>query len=811
MPHCTDSLLLTHDSLFHAVANTAQHAEHTAPTGFHALHEHLITGFCQVQHVPWWNWNFAVLTAFILAGGLLFVWGDLRKWLIRNLMGCAVIIFVAGFMLYVVGFNHEGCTQNTTALALRAATASMEMFVSESELIEVEEAMKMNVPYMVAFAITHFLAVCVSAAFVLRILGTRLASAIRMGLINKLYLRNKKVFVFFDLSDEAITLATSIHAKLGKPRKGNYRIIFVRTPQNASHLERFSFGHLLSMADSRNDQLEQLNAIGAFITYSRRNVTMVAGEKKWAEALGIGNLCRYIDRRAKELHVFCLSNDEEANINAALALHNYIIASEQRPKDLEEQDVHVYCHAHRNPLTAAFAKPNLHILNSATMAALELKENVQFQPVSYVNPDPATAGATKPFRALIVGLGATGTEVLKFLYEFGQFVRPDGSDNPFECYIVDPLANRRREELFLQCPALVNVKGLHFLNGRIDEHRQTVERLMAGEVDYVAVCTESDEQNIQIGITLIQTAFKLRPNDRKLGIHVSVYDEYINDKVAKLLPDYTNIFDNDDKYVGKYYDFHLYAFCNKEKMFTYENIICNKHLQEAKRFVHSYNKVAGWLGSDELEDNEENYEKVWKKRIEDSEAPNQFKKNDPRTEKQQKSEIYNEALWKKEVLMQNEFQDLSNAWHAKTKLELLKGFGTDKAIECLNNVMQGIFCLGNGVKDSYPILLSHIKNFEEAKGVPEGTYAIPLKNVARTEHLRWVASNIMLGYTPVETDKGLNDLEKGERKNYIRRTHWCLVPNSVLEDEENTNLRDTIRYDFNTIWVSLLLDKQPKH
>lgn len=64
----------------------------------------------------------------------------------QHLVGCAVGVFILGTFLYVIGFNDEGTGHNPLALLLRSVIASMEMFVSESELIEVQPDMKHN-PY----------------------------------------------------------------------------------------------------------------------------------------------------------------------------------------------------------------------------------------------------------------------------------------------------------------------------------------------------------------------------------------------------------------------------------------------------------------------------------------------------------------------------------------------------------------------------------------------------------------------------------------------------------------------------------------
>ena len=85
------------------------------------------------------NWNnvstmeFISLIVFFIVACFLLMYSSVRKHIINNLMPYACAIFIAGFILYFIGFNGEGNESNTIALFFRSVTASMEMFVSESE------------------------------------------------------------------------------------------------------------------------------------------------------------------------------------------------------------------------------------------------------------------------------------------------------------------------------------------------------------------------------------------------------------------------------------------------------------------------------------------------------------------------------------------------------------------------------------------------------------------------------------------------------------------------------------------------------
>lgn len=210
------------------------------------------------------TYNCAVFILFAMLAVFVISKRNVRKHIINHLMAYAIIVFGVGVLLYMIGFNYEGTADNLTALILRSVTASMEMFVSESELIEVQEACKEDVIYMLLFAVTHFLAICVSAAFIIHLLGIRLKSYVYMRWP---WSRKKELFVFFDLSQESLSLAKDIHRVI---KTKDYQIIFVKTPMEENHLERFSFSHILNFADNRNETIEQLTEIGAYLTYSKK-------------------------------------------------------------------------------------------------------------------------------------------------------------------------------------------------------------------------------------------------------------------------------------------------------------------------------------------------------------------------------------------------------------------------------------------------------------------------------------------------------------------------------------------------------------
>lgn len=183
--------------------------------------------------------------------------------------------------------------------------------------------------------------------------------------------------------------------------------------------------------------------------------------------------------------------------------------------------------------------------------------------------------------------------------------------------------------------------------------------------------------------------------------------------------------------------------------------------------------------------------------------------------REEKKQNVDKGLWNKNELTQKEAQDMANAWHIQTKLYLVGAccYCKDKEYKCvakerhaqlygcIDFVMQKLLvrmekarkCEEN-FRKSHEFILEQIAAYEHEHNIPAGEYQTLFENLAKCEHLRWDASNRLLGYRTFEKAKG-ND------KHYLQKTHACMVPYEELL--ANEVLRDTIKYDYNTILVSI--------
>lgn len=360
----------------------------------------------------------------------------------------------------------------------------------------------------------------------------------------------------------------------------------------------------------------------------------------------------------------------------------------------------------------------------------------------------------------------------------------------------------------MRCPAL-RPAGDHAdgsqgqdTHSRITFHEGTLENLsekvedLIRELDYVVVCTDNEKENLSIGITLLDLAYKYRNGSEKLDIFVGINDNREYSKALELANFY-NICGKKDRSEHEY-DFHIIPFGAHKNLFTYKNIIAEEMFEKAKDFYYEYQKTASMLDAHERYGDAGDKEMAWNSR-----------RND-------KTHAGGMGLYLRNELRQKEFQDMGNAWHIQTKLRLM-GAGNrlvhkDRAaypeelrreslLDCIQTVMQRLMEKlaegrekGEPFTESYHFIQEQMAQYEKEKGIPAGEYGILFENLAKCEHLRWNAANRILGYRNCEN-------VRGNQKHYLQKTHACMVSNEELV--RNDELRETIKYDYNTILVTL--------
>ena len=139
------------------------------------------------------------------------------KSIIHHLGWITSFVFIAGIILYWVGYWEGGLVGNVTGLLISSAISSFEMFFAQSDLDNIAGVCKESFVYMTFFAIIHFFAILVSVTFIIHLIGFRF--------ISNWKLRNwkrEKLYIFWGINDKSLLLAKDI--KKTKGENESYRL-----------------------------------------------------------------------------------------------------------------------------------------------------------------------------------------------------------------------------------------------------------------------------------------------------------------------------------------------------------------------------------------------------------------------------------------------------------------------------------------------------------------------------------------------------------------------------------------------------------
>lgn len=685
--------------------------------------------------------------------------------LFRHLKIQAFLIWVCGVILYMVGFNEHGSAASNVALLLRSSLSSMEMFVSHSDLIEVNEKFHGNPTYMALFALTHFCAVAISAIFILRLFGFRLVSWVK---VMKAYIcswlpLNCNYYVMFGVNSNTLMLANSIHKKRKEEKQ---RIIFINMPEKGhSHAAtRFSFSHFFHSDSNGIDKyLEDIEMMGALLFNSSRSFdnpilkhsiddvfkVFQALDFSWIVRMPLQNLLRNSATRknkkfnGSKVEFFFLSDEEKDNLIAVTVLQKI----QKKQIDYKNFSFNCYCHARKSQNNAAMLNEGalafkVHIIDTSNLAVLDLKRDNRFHPVNFVEKDTNTGTVKSAFTGMVIGFGETGRDAFRFLYEFSSFTK-DNQGNPSakKIHVIDKDIDDLKAEFLEEAPVLKNNSEIEWWNvksthsaGYWDKFKSVIQ-----ELNYIVISVKDDEEAVGIATSIFEYAYRYRDNLNRFKIFVRLRNSMREDFLRKH-KEFFNV---------------IVPFGSVMDAFSYETI--NKDVLEkaAKRFKYRYDILYG-AKFDAIENgNEEEYaDEAWLKRrkvyLEETDAV-----------KRKESEI---KIWYQEE------QDRSNVWHIYTKIALVNEDVTPESLQLDSNKQL-------------------------------------LQNLSDCEHLRWNAKMELLGFEPATSE----DIKKEEEKSKDKqrdpwrslklRRHECIVDCQTLHF--NPVLAKTIPYDESAVKLSL--------
>ena len=715
------------------------------------------------------NWYFTGILAIVFIALLAACVLNRRCWkfMSQHIKTMALVVFLLGVALYYIGFNDGGSRNNVLALLFLASISSLEMFVSGSDLIEVKHVLHGSPIYMTIFSVTHFSAVFISAIFVLHLFGQRLMSRLYLWL--KRHSLCEKVYLFLGINENSMILAESIAA--GR----NDLLIFVKFPSGQhAHSSRYTFSHFFHSSDSDMElYAERIEALhGVIVNANRKIDASIAGDGGWKAFFGkIGLLQAWKTMtRFKQAEIFLLSEDYKDNIEAVAALkkQDSMAACHMLPGNFN-----IYCHARRNNFTDGVIscpglKYKVHLIDSSLLAVMQLKENGEYMksygrnhPVNFVDVDAATATVSSVFTALVIGFGETGQDALKFLYEFGSFVKSvekgnDGKDcivaQKKKIYVADYDIERLRTKFLTDIPALDGSEAIEWLEGMTTDNQAFWNKLreIICNINYVVVAVDNDEDASSIAIRLFEFAYRYRDNMDKFKIYVRLHND-----TSKREIDAISKYTVTDTASGKKVR-GIEAFGTNNEIFSYSNVATVSKEADAKDYFFQYNIISAEIDNNitpqarnsKIEEIKKlQAEGLWRSRRENI--------------------VKHDTIEDEVKIGYQEEQDRSDVCHIYTKLVLAGVIDKNNHID-RNHLQQMVEMT---TRDRY-------NEYSRAAG---GNFEQLLHNLSYCEHLRWNAKMELQGFV------------HGANKDFRKKTHHCIVDCSELIRNERT--KGTFIYD----------------
>lgn len=751
----------------------------------------------------------ATLAAICIAILLLFLSKRLGFIKFVKRISLRVFFFIAlttGFFVYDIGM----CTGEPISLILNAPMAllhALGMFILESDSGEIHEPFYYNWTFMFFFSLAHSLAAIVSMLFIIKHFGFNIAAKYRMWKAGWKSNSRHTTYVVWGTDRQSLNIAESIKGHHSEIKDDDYQIIMVRTKTEESQSPSGSIGidHILEFLTASNEVLDRIEEMGILTTSTYANLKSINPShdaEKNDDILGgklrLKSLKKTIsNNRNGEIHMFFLSDDEEYNLCGVTLLKNDITlldVADMRHDSETEHAIKVlfHCRARRNSIHRAIEdidiKPGILVktVDPAHISVEMLKHNEITLPVNFVKVE-ADATVSSRFSALVIGFNATGQDAVRFLYEFGAFIKTGSTDgdafrSDFHIDAVDNDMDVLAGEFVVNVPSIkphipfAKCSGnqealitLHDMDCRGVEFNMALEQWIK-ELNYIVVATEEDELNMSLGIRIFKAAARYRADMSDLCILVRTQDDK-NGQYRRIANHFNMLWKAQEETEGDNpgKDFHqkkvrrnertslpIHLFGQDNRIYTFANIVDDTYEKKAMEFKERYERSANPAYCETGETN------AWMREYHD------------KMHLTEEHRDYHPSYCGLMGLRRTQAQDLSNSLHAQTKRTL--------AIRALAAAgLQGFDW--SALARKYKSLHYTLSNGDECEPAIQKI----LRTLAQTEHIRWNSSHELLGY--------VREGEPGHRDE-VKMQHGCITEWQNLSEELQS-------YDCNVVDVTL--------
>ena len=703
-----------------------------------------------------------------------------------------VLVWLAGFVIYDVGMYIVHSRLSLLTNMPMAVIHAFEMFLLQSDVGAIHESFHNNWIYMFAFSLVHMLAAGITLVFVIKHFGYNIIAGFRM--LYEAYLgRKKESFIFWGVNDASFLLARSI--KNHYDNNKNYRIIIVRTNKAQTTGVKNGMERLFNFLSLRNNDLERLQDLDCLTTSTYSDLAHlgigISQEDILKKRLDLRLLSRIIGKRTKgKAHLFFLDDNTSENIKSVTNLKRDLTLHEYAKS--EGNAVCLYCRARYNSVHRVIEDEQtvdnieVRVVDPSHICVEILKQHLDLHPVNYVNIE-RDATISSDFNALVVGFGEVGQDAVRFLYEFGAFVKTGSDSNKversgFHCNIVDKNIKSVAGLFAVNAPSISTQMSydndspsnnsplaLHDLDLHSVDFYDHIERWIK-TLNYVVIALDDDEENVSLAVRIFRLAVRYRTDMSKLRILAWIK----NDEDNHLL------------HITEHYN-RLWAAENHsdDALHIHQHTIrISDSIQEPITLFGSMASTFTWdyIVSDLLKKSAMQFKEKY--------DISNLAMNDS-----QVNSMVNSIGWENERkdLMQinGDYQGFSPTFSSIMRLRRIQRQNMGNCFHQLTKRFLAFTALGEA---KYSILngksLSRRENtttYEWHDCSPDSSITRVLEVLAQTEHLRWMASHEILGYR----DEG-SETDKDE----ARLVHGCLKPWHKLSSLVRS-------YDYNVVDVSL--------
>lgn len=676
-----------------------------------------------------------------------------REYSIKMVARFMALFFMTGTMIYMFTFpiiaKNEPSNFNNAELIVRSMICSLDTFTLDvdSNILDRLDDFPLIKGLIASQAALSFLC---TVGLLISLIFSRAKAYYKLNRQAKIDETKCHLYLFFGMNEPSKLLAADI------AKNDSKSIVVMIEPANINDDDTNSWESIVNLFTHRQRTFDLADESKALVAISSRDIADITPDdtEEILSQIGLERIKRFIEQLSEisgdksQLHIFFMSENEDSNIRGLSNIAKDSTISQIAGNDTVKTKF--YCHARNNGPNkvvedlAVRRRLTVSILDSSHLAIELIKANVEHHPVKVVHrskTNPTTVVA--PIEALIVGFGEVGRDAFRFIYEFGVFVGENSTDT-----FCEPLPPRitaiDRHMDTLEGSFVEQVPNINFTDGTVKLLKMDFnelafyENVLSAErcqkLNYIVIALGDDDQNTTLAVRVFNHIRRYRKSMADIKILTRCCSDEKFDLMTKVANHY-NHGQEDAKNV-------ISLFGNPSAIYSY-NIIVNDSLTRKGMIFH------------------EKYCQL-------------KKEGDPWNIRRLKLTGAYEAVEGEPIipnidklrkLRRQESQDLANAHHAATKIDLLRGVYSFPINHASAGILARIF---NWRGESNISGSKSDIHYPELDTMENRT----MRNLAMLEHLRWNAAHELLGYRP--------NLDEGRCDERTMR-HNCLIPWESLD------------------------------